>query len=237
MVHSPFYIGAVMKTELSIVVTPRALKYDAACRMIAEIYTVDEVKDFHDKVAAVQEYARQSANYDLEKQAFEVRKRAERRAGELLKEMERDKTRSKGRRKKRITAGNSFTQQKTLDDLGITPRQSHDWQKYADVPAEIFDEAIAKAVAGKRPDSNVVNMTTKKTKTPTQTMKPTTSKETTRSILIWEAFIGRRAGEGLVDSSPAAFLGDTLDDYWKKRLKKDIAVAREWLNKVEEFVA
>ena len=63
----------------------RALvRYDTMCRAIALAYEVDEVKDIRDKHLAIEVYARQAQNTEAERQAREIRIRAERKAGELL---------------------------------------------------------------------------------------------------------------------------------------------------------
>ena len=69
--------------------TTALTKYDAACKYIAEAATVDEVKHFHDEAAAIAAYARQAKNRELEAQCVEIRMRATRRLGELMREQKR----------------------------------------------------------------------------------------------------------------------------------------------------
>ena len=62
----------------------KLIKYNAACRALAAARSVDEVKDIHDKATAIKIYAKQAKNKSLEADAFEIRKRAERRLGEII---------------------------------------------------------------------------------------------------------------------------------------------------------
>ncbi len=71
----------VVEDEISLV------RYEAMCSAIAECHRVDEVKEIRDRAVAFQVYAKQALNVEAERQAAKVRVRAERRAGEMLKEM------------------------------------------------------------------------------------------------------------------------------------------------------
>ncbi len=59
--------------------------YDRACALIATVASVDDAADWRNKAAAMREYARQAKNLDLEIQCAQIRSRAERRLGQLIK--------------------------------------------------------------------------------------------------------------------------------------------------------
>lgn len=92
--------------------TTELVRYDAMCRAIDLAYEVDEVKDIRDKAAALQHYARQANNVEAEQRACQIRLRAERKAGQLLK----DREPPRGNRYR-----GSFLS--TLKDHGITKQQ------------------------------------------------------------------------------------------------------------------
>jgi hypothetical protein len=129
-------------------VSTELVRYDAMCRAIAAAYDVDEVKDIRDKALAIEVYARQAQNYEAEHKAAKVRERAERRAGELLAEREMAKGGGDQRsdhRSPHVTGDrpeHPSNQPKTLADLGITKRQSANWQKLAKMPLERFERAL-----------------------------------------------------------------------------------------------
>ena len=125
-------------------IAPALVKYDAAKRALAEAHRVDEAKDIRDKAVAMQAYARQAKDTELLEHATEIRLRAERRAGELLRETERASgggDTSTGSRVKPVQEA------PTLSDLGITKTQSSKWQKLASLPYEKFETRVEHAKA------------------------------------------------------------------------------------------
>lgn len=118
-------------------------RYDAARRALAEAHRVDEVKDIRDKAIAMQAYARQAKDSTLIVQATEIRMRAERRAGELLIEME-----DRGERRahsQRSRAATSEPLPPKLADLGVSKTQSSRWQRLATLDPETFEDKVESA--------------------------------------------------------------------------------------------
>ena len=114
------------------------VKYEAMCTAIEAARQVDEVKDIRDKAMAIQMYAKQAKNLDAERHAAEIRVRAERKCGELLAQMPKAKGGNPN-----LPTGNKAEPVATLTDLGISKRQSSEWQQLAGVPEGHFEEAMA----------------------------------------------------------------------------------------------
>src|SRR5208282_4171463 len=116
--------------------TVALIRYDAARRALAAAHRVDEVKAIRDKAEAVRTYAKLAGDLQLQNQACEIRLRAERRAGQLLLEMEKNPgRRGEGRPRK---DGTKFTRSASasayppkLEDIGVSKDQSSKWQRLA----------------------------------------------------------------------------------------------------------
>jgi hypothetical protein len=90
-------------------------------------------------------YAKQAGDFELQNQAAEIRLRAERRAGELLVDMQTSGERH-AKERGRATKVSSPT---TLPKLGITRDQSSKWQRLAGmIDDSTFDAAVALAKDG-----------------------------------------------------------------------------------------
>jgi hypothetical protein len=115
------------------------LRYDIACRALADARSIDEVKDVRDKAEALRLYGRQAKNKDLELAAAEIRLRAERRLGEMLSATDRHEG---GQPKTGSDAEPVWTAPR-LADLGIDKKHSSRVQKIAAVPSDRFEAEIA----------------------------------------------------------------------------------------------
>lgn len=123
------------------------IKYEQARQALAECHRVDEVKDIRDKAEAMAAYARQAKDQDLIQYATEIKVRAERRCGELLRSTEKNK----GARGIGTSAvERSDRTPPTLSDMGLTRDESSRYQQLASMPDEHFETAVAtaKATAG-----------------------------------------------------------------------------------------
>jgi hypothetical protein len=127
------------------------IRYDAARKAIAAARRVDEVKSIRDRAEAVRTYAKLAGDFVLQNQAAEIRLRAERRAGQLLLDMEKNPgRRGAGRPRKdgtRFTPSTFATAlPPKLDDIGITKDQSSKWQRLALLVDEsMFERALVQA--------------------------------------------------------------------------------------------
>ena len=121
------------------------VRYDAACRALAAAVRVDEVKSIRDKAVAMQAYARQAKDTALITQATEIRMRAERRAGELLIEMAKNKGAQGSGSNQHQVRSRQETAPPKLSDLGITKTQSSRWQQYAALAPDTFEQRVEHA--------------------------------------------------------------------------------------------
>jgi DNA modification methylase len=115
------------------------VKLDAAKRALAEASTLEEIKVIRDQAEAMKLYVKaQGESLEIQNRAAEIKLRAERKAGELLKQMEKNK----GGWKSCASIVRAQDDTPKLKDLGINHTQSQRWQQIADLPEVIFEEVI-----------------------------------------------------------------------------------------------
>ena len=132
------------------------VRYEAMVYAIAECHAIDEVKDIRDKAMALELYAKQARNTEAERKASEIRLRAERRTGELLKELARAtpvEVATAGGFAKAATPNDADKQTaaftptpspyaSALQQTGISTQTASRYQALANVPAQVFEEAL-----------------------------------------------------------------------------------------------
>lgn len=116
------------------------VKFDAAKRALAEARSIDKVKDIRDKAEALRLYIRQQGEgLEMQNDIAEIKIRAERRAGELLAEMEKAKGGGDTSTGSRVEP---VQEPPTLAQIGVTKQQSHRWQRAAHIPEEVFEQHV-----------------------------------------------------------------------------------------------
>ena len=120
-----------------------------ATQMLAEAKTLDEVKHIMDIAEAARTYARAAklglAAYN---HAAEVKVRAERKAGEFLKQLERNIGGDRKSIGQDVQLISEYKQ--VLDDNGVSYKTAHRWQEVAKMAEEVF-EAHLEDMRGEKP--------------------------------------------------------------------------------------
>jgi hypothetical protein len=136
-----------MTAALAIVSAEGGLpRYDRMCSAIAECVRVDEAKDIRDKAVALEAYYKQARNLEAEREAANVRLRAERRVGELLKELARAGSAAGGDTKSvsaRATPIPPSPYASALAEHGMSRQTAHRYQALAEIPKAEFDLALS----------------------------------------------------------------------------------------------
>ena len=119
--------------------------YDNAKRELAEAHRVDEVKSIHDKAAAMSRYAVMAKDHELSRYATEIRLRAERRLGEVMKEMPKAKAGNPN-----FSIGSTkdpIEKVPTLASQGIDKHLADRARKAAAMPATQYEKKIVRQTA------------------------------------------------------------------------------------------
>ena len=123
------------------------VRYENARTALAAVHSYDEVKDIMDQAERAAVYARQANDSQLIQYATEIRVRAQRRAGEMLAQTERAPA---GRPKEIGSIEEPISTPPTLEEIGVTKKQSANWQSLASMSDEHFEATVeaAKDTAG-----------------------------------------------------------------------------------------
>lgn len=194
--------------------TGQLIRYDAMCQAIEAAYSVDEVADIRDQSLAIEMYMRQQRNTEAERRACEIRLRAERKVGRLLKKLDR----AQGKRSDRTSAQTgpkSLTEQ--LDEHGISQTQAKRFQQLADVPDDEFETALAAPT--KPSTTSIVNGS-----------KPKQDPMDPRALWLW----GRLRDferEGILDATPDQLLTE-MTDGMQADVRRLSGLVADWLGEI-----
>lgn len=114
--------------------------YEAARAALAECVNIDECQDWADRAAALASYAKQAEDRTLETMAQRIRARAVRRAGELLKQV--DRPEQGGRPPKNRVGGHPVSRASAAANAGLSPHQAKQAIRIANVPEDDFEGQV-----------------------------------------------------------------------------------------------
>ena len=203
------------------------VRYDAMCRAIAEAHQVDEVKEIRNQAIALEAYSRQAMNLAAEKRAKDIRLRAERKSGDLLKEMLRNGVRAKRGGDRWANWNDSSL--KTLKDLKITYDQSADWQKLAEVPEEMFEEELA----GENPSTAGIIARHEAALNQAEILEGAVTGPPVSSEAIWVCGRLRDFRSDVLARDPSSVL-QTMLPHMIEQIKRDARPTGEWLMRLAE---
>jgi hypothetical protein len=198
-----------MSTEL--------VRYDAMCRAIAEALAVDEVKEIRDKAMALEHYARQARNHEAERQAVEIRIRAERKCGDLTAEM----MTAPGTRTD-LTSSRGTTKLDALTSAGISKDQASQWERLAQIPAAEFEVDLADPMW--RPTtSGLLERREARERGP---IEPVLGDED--ALWLWGRLVDFRE-RGLLERDPVDLLASPMHAHMRTTLAELAPLIGEWL--------
>jgi protein gp37 len=120
------------------------VKYDAACRALAEARSVDQIKDIRDQAVAMAAYARQAKNHDLEADAIEIRLRATRKLDQLRQAQKATVGLATGGDARRVARGKQSPEHKpTLAVAGIDKDLAKEGRKLGALSEQDFEQKVA----------------------------------------------------------------------------------------------
>ena len=206
--------------------------YDRMLHAIAECHRVDEVKDLRDKAMALEMYAKQARNDQAERNAADIRIRAERRVGQMLAELQRAAPgdRGQGRPSENhvssldvIIPKSEYAQ--TLEQVGISRQTANRYESLARLPDPSFEAAMRKPE--KPTTSGLIKIAEQEKPTPKKIMNP-------QSLWLWGR-IRDLEMDGYLECS-AKELIDPMTPAMRDEMERLIDSAIDLLTEIKEYI-
>lgn len=199
------------------------VRYDAMCRAIAEAHAVDEVKDIRNKARAIEMYARQAQNTEAERQAAEIRFRAERKCGELTSAL----VTAQGTRTDLATSYHADTKLAALKDAGISPVQASQWERLAAIPAERFEADLADP-AWRPTTAGLLDRQEAREREPIEPLHGDDG-----ALWLWGVLIDF-SERGLLARDPAEVMATPMHNHMRETLRELAPQISDWLRRIKQ---
>jgi len=134
------------------VMTGQLTHYETARTALRQAAEIDECKDIADKAKAIEQYAKQHQNADLERYAAEIKARAARRIGELSRELDAVSREERGKMAHGALPGaGTCSKTATLKAAGLSTSVANRFEAIADLPEEEFEGYIREKAKQNKP--------------------------------------------------------------------------------------
>jgi hypothetical protein len=118
------------------------VKYNAMLRAIQAAHSLDEILPIRTLAAQLKAAAKIAGNLEAERQCREIRLRAERRADELSKKIEKAPA-ARGNQYKEANPHNAEqAKASVLENIGISTQQASEWERLAAMPEDEFEASL-----------------------------------------------------------------------------------------------
>lgn len=201
--------------------------YDAMRRELDACHSVDEVKTFRNKALALETYARVANDHEAERKLAEIRIRAERQAGILLRDTEKAKP-SGSNQYAKVEPSTDPRAPKPLSSHGISYDQSSQWQKLADVPEEVFEERMSDPLGVpstaeiiRRADPPIASPNGKKTSV------------SAKALWLWGT-LGDFEREGIVTMTSESIMAETMTPEMREDIMLLAPRIAAWLGEIHD---
>lgn len=202
------------------------VKYDAMCRAISECLRADEASQIRNQARALEVLAKQARNIEAERQAAEIRIRAERKWGQMFKQQDKATGHFAGKDADGNVRRSDDATTETLKSLGVSKEQSSTWQKLAEASDKQFETALNKAASVTVPTTSGVlrNLGS------TVKEEPSSDPKTAGALWVW----GRvnQFTENIKHLTPTQCAA-RCDDVMRGDLRENLPHLIEWLTGLE----